>query len=479
MYRIIWYFYVYLNFVKSSGMQENTSSINKNILLAVTLTSNFFNPFMGSAVNIALPMIGSEFKMNAIAISWVAMSYLLSSAILMVPLGKLADIIGRRTIFLYGNIVFVGGTLLCALAFNGTILIAGRLIQGIGSAMTFSTAMALIISAFPPNIRGKIIGYNVSAVYIGLSAAPFLGGMLAQSLGWRSLFLMNAIAGIFIIIAFSLKIKHEWVDASHEKFDFIGSILYGISVCALMYGISKLPDILAIVLTISGLVGLFVFISYEMKLKFPVLDIHLFLDNKVFAFSNMAALFNYAATFGVTFVLSLYLQYVKGLGPRDAGLFLITQPVCMALMASISGRLSDKFDSGKIASIGMSLVVIGIIFLIFLDDSTPIILIIPDLIILGLGIGLFSSPNTNAIMSSVEKKYLGVASATTSSMRLTGQLISMAISTLAIHLFIGKAVISRTNIQGFIQSIHLVFIVFAVLCFVGIFASLARNKRIS
>jgi EmrB/QacA subfamily drug resistance transporter len=463
------------NFFETEKLEQ---SVNKNILLAVTLVSNFFNPFMSTAVTIALPVISSKLNMNAITMSWIAMSYLLSSAILMVPMGKLADIIGRKKVFLYGNIVFVFGTIICATAFNDASLIGGRLVQGVGSAMTFSTSMALIISAFPPNVRGKIIGYNVSAVYIGLSVAPLLGGIMTNYLGWRSLFIVSAVAGVFIIFAVSRWIKTEWADAKQEKFDLTGSFIYASSICALMYGFSKLPDRYAVILTIIGLSGLFIFIKYELHIVFPVLDISLFRDNRVFAFSNLAALFNYAATFGVTFVLSLYLQYAKGLSPRGAGLYLVTQPICMALMASFSGRLSDKYDSGKLASIGMALVVVGIIVLTFLNDNTQTWLIIPALGILGIGFGLFSSPNTNAIMSSVEKKNLGVASATTSTMRITGQLLSMAIATLSIHIFIGKANISKSNIHYFIQSIHLVFIVFAIICFIGIFASLARRKKV-
>jgi EmrB/QacA subfamily drug resistance transporter len=458
-------------------MHEINQPVNKNLLLAVIIISNFFNPFMGAAVNIALPKISSEFSMNAITMSWVAMAYLLSSAVLMVPFGKLADIIGRKKIFIYGNIIFVFATILCGLAVNEVMLIGGRLLQGLGSAMTFSTAMAIIISAFPQNIRGKIIGYSVSAVYIGLSAAPLLGGILTQSLGWRSLFIINAIAGTFIIIAMMFAIKSEWAEAKHEKFDFAGSIIYAFAVCTLMYGFSKLPGTVPAMLTFAGLVLLIFFIFYELKVEFPVLNIRLFRDNRVFAFSNLAALINYAATFGITFVLSLYLQYVKGLSPRDAGLYLITQPVCMAIMATFSGRLSDKYNSGTLASIGMSIIVIGLIILTFIDDSTSILLIVPALAVLGLGFGLFSSPNTNAIMSSVEKKYLGVASATTGTMRITGQLFSMAIASMAIHIFIGETQITKSNIPQFMQSMHIVFIVFAILCLIGVFASLARGRK--
>jgi EmrB/QacA subfamily drug resistance transporter len=458
-------------------MQESSSPINKNILLTVTLISNFFNPFMGSAVNIALKAISDELNMNGITSSWVAMSYLLSSAILMVPLGKMADIMGRMRIFLYGNFVFVMGTIICAASLEDSVLIAGRLVQGIGSAMTFSTSMALIISAFPLNIRGKIIGYNVFAVYIGLSAAPVLGGLLTQFLGWRSLFTINAIAGLFIIFAITKWLKVDWENSKKEKFDYVGSVLYALSICSFMYGISKLPENYAIILTAIGFIGFIIFIKFEFKLSFPVLDIKLFRDNRVFAFSNLAALFNYAATFGVTFILSFYLQYAKGLGPRDAGFYLITQPLCMAITAIISGRLSDKYNPGKLASIGMALVVVGIIILTFNDSNTQTLFIIPPLIIIGLGIGLFSSPNTNAIMSSVEKKQLGIASAITSTMRLTGQLVSMAIASLSIHIFIGNEKISDKNILAFIKSMHLIFIIFAILCFIGIFASLARNKN--
>jgi len=451
--------------------------VNKRVLLAVTMISNFFNPFMGAAVNIALPKISEEFSMDAVSMSWVAMIYLLSSAVFLVPLGKFADIWGRKRMFLYGNIIFLIATLICAFAISEQMLIIGRFLQGIGSAMTFSTSMAIVISAFPPQQRGKVIGINISAVYIGLSAAPLLGGMLTQSVGWRSLFFINAAAGVFIILGIIFKIKAEWAEAKNEKFDFMGSAVYMIAISALMYGFSKLPGNMAIGLTLAGILGFILFVWIELRSPSPVLNMQLFRDNRIFAFSNLAALINYAATFGVTFVLSLYLQYVKGLSPRDAGIILVVQPVFMAIMASLSGKLSDKFDSGILASIGMAIIVGGLIALIFLDIDSNKFYIVPPLIVLGIGFGLFTSPNTNAIMSSVEKRYLGIASATTSTMRLSGQMFSMAIASMAIHVFIGEAKINASNIPQFMHSIHIVFIVFAVLCLFGVFASLARNKK--
>ena len=455
------------------------TKVNKNILLAVTMLTSFFNPFMSAAVNIALKQIGAEFSMGAVGLSWVSMIFLLSSAVFLVPFGKLADIYGRRKMFLYGTIIFTAASLLCAFAFSADTLIAARLIQGIGSAMVFSTSMAIVISAFPPQERGKVIGLNVSAVYLGLTLAPVLGGILTQAFGWRSLFYFNTVAGVFITIGIMTKIKAEWAEAKGEAFDWKGSMIYMVSISSLMFGFSKLPQDYAIGLTILGAIGLVFFIYTELRAKYPVLNISLFRDNKVFAFSNLAALINYAATFAVTFILSLYLQYAKGLQPRDAGVLLVTQPAFMAIVASFSGRMSDKYDSRILSSIGMSIIVVGLLLLCFLSVDTSNFYLITGLIILGIGFGLFSSPNTNSVMSSVEKRYLGIASATLGTMRLSGQMISMAIATMAIHLFIGDAKISSENIPQFMSSLRIVFIIFTILCVVGVFASLVRGKRVN
>jgi MFS family permease len=272
-------------------------------------------------------------------------------------------------------------------------------------------------------------------------------------------------------------VRTEWAEAKNEKFDLTGSLIFMPSMSALMYGFSRFPENIAWILTISGILGLIIFVLWEIRCKFPVLDISLFSKNKIFAFSNLAALINYAATFGITFILSLYLQNVRGLNPLDAGLILITQPVFMAVVASISGRLSDKIDSQILSSAGMTIIVMGLASLVFLSDATSTRYLIITLSVLGFGFGLFSSPNTNAVMSSVEKRFLGTASATLGTMRLTGQMFSMAIAAMAIHIFIGNNPISSENIPEFMHSLKVIFVVFVVLCTAGVFASLARGKR--
>lgn len=454
------------------------NEVNKTVLMAVTMTSNFLNPLMGAAVNVALPKISEDFSLDAVSMSWVTMAFLLASAVFLVPLGKIGDMWGRKKMFLYGNIFFTIATFMCALSFSGSFLILSRLLQGVGSAMMFSTSMAIVISAFPPQERGKVIGLNVSAVYVGLSAAPILGGILTETLGWSSLFYINAIASLIITFVIIFKIKAEWVEAKNEKFDWLGTLIYMPSMTALMYGFSKLPTTPAIFFTVSGIIGIIVFVFVELKNPFPVLNMKLFFKNKIFASSNLSALINYAATFAVSFVLSLYLQYAKHLTPKEAGLVLITQPILMALVAIYSGRLSDKINPRWLASSGMTLSVFGLLMLAFIEKDSSQVFIISALAILGVGFGLFSSPNTNMAMSSVEKKFYGVASATLGTMRTTGMVFSMAIASLSVHIFVGEEKINDSNIDSFIQSSQIIFIVFTLLCIIGVFSSFVGKNDI-
>jgi EmrB/QacA subfamily drug resistance transporter len=453
------------------------ASVNKNLLLIAVVLTSFINPFISAAIDVALPNIAHDFSINAVTLSWVAMSFLLSSSVFLVPFGKLADIVGRKRIFQYGVGIITITAFLSGFALSATMLIVLRIIQGIGGAMMFGTGMALITSAFPPHERGRAIGINVSAVYIGLSIAPVLGGFLTQYLGWRSIFFVPVPVGIIVIIICTFFIKKEWAEAKNEKLDWKGSILYMLSVSSLMYGFSNLPDIHAIFLTLFGLLLTYVFIKVELKMTNPVMEVRLFKNNRIFAFSNLAAFINYAATFAIAFLLSLYLQYVKGLSPRQTGLVLLYQPVMMALVASFSGKLSDKHDPRILSSLGMAIIVIGLLLLSFISQDTSKIYIISSLLLLGVGFGMFSSPNTNSIMSSVEKRHLGVASATVGTMRLTGQMMSLGLATLIIHVFIGSEKISFANISVFLVCVKILFSIFSALCFLGVFASLARGKK--
>jgi EmrB/QacA subfamily drug resistance transporter len=449
---------------------------SRRLILFLIVVTSFINPFLGAAINIALPAIAGEFSMGAVGMSWVAMAFLLSSAIFLVPFGKLADIRGRKLIFLLGNLIITFTSLLCALSFSGPMLILSRALQGIGSAMVFGTGMAIITSVYPPGERGKAIGIAVTAVYIGLSLAPVLGGLLTQYLGWRSIFYVTIPFELVVVWITWRSITQEWADAKGERFDFPGSLLYLVSMSALMFGFSRLPGIPAVVMATTGLAGLILFAMYEMKASSPVFNMALFTSNRLFAFSNLAALINYATTAAIAFLLSIYLQVVQGFTPRDTGMILITQPATMALVASLSGRLSDKYDPRILSSAGMGIIVIGLVMLSFLTSRTSLAMLLPNLVVVGFGFGLFSSPNTNAIMSSVEKKHLGTASATVGTMRLTGQMISMGIATLILQLHLGNRQLSASCSTEFMHSMRTTFLIFVILCTAGVFASLARGK---
>lgn len=457
-------------------MNNENNIVNKRAALLVATLASFLTPFMGSSVNIALPSIGKEFLMDAVLLNWVATSYLLAAAMFLVPFGKIADIYGRKKIFLYGVSIYTISSFLSAISTSAITLISFRVLQGIGSAMIFGTGVAILTSVFPVGERGKVLGINAAAIYLGLSLGPFVGGVLTQHLSWRSIFLANVPLGLVIIIFAFCKLKGEWAEARGEKFDFIGSIVYGISLATIMYGFSLIPAMSGLWLVLGGIFVLLLFVGWETKAENPVLDINLFRNNTVFAFSNLAALINYSATFAVGFFLSLYLQYIKALSPQNAGLILVSQPVVMAIFSPFAGRLSDKFEPRIIASAGMALSVISLSLFAFLNQKTALEFVVASLILLGFGLALFSSPNTNAVMSSVERRFYGVASATLGTMRLTGQMLSMGIAMLIFAIYIGKVQITPQYYPLFLTSIKTAFIIFAVLCFAGIFASLARGK---
>jgi EmrB/QacA subfamily drug resistance transporter len=446
------------------------------IVLLATTISSFTTPFMGSSVNVALPMIGRDFSMTALSLSWVASSFLLAAAITLVPLGRLADLHGRRLFFLAGSLIFALSSFLCIWSQTESLFITLRVVQGVGGAMIFSTGTAMLISAYPADRRGRILGINIAAVYVGLTIGPFIGGLLTEHLGWKTLFIFNAVLGLAAAGLASRIPRESKPAASGEAFDLAGSFHYGLSLFALMFGFSRLPSWTGAVLIAIGLVCFVLFLRRQLHHPFPLIDIALFRDNRVFALSNLAALINYSATFAVTFLLSLYLQHVKLLTPVQTGLMLVIEPLLQALFSPAAGRLSDRYEPRIISSAGMALTVIGLVGLTFIGARTPLPYILLCLALLGLGFALFSSPNVNAVMSSVDHKFYGIASATQATMRLVGQSLSMGIAMLVFSWIIGDHSVSHENSRLFLESSRLIFAVLAVICVFGVFASLSRGR---
>lgn len=449
---------------------------NKMTVLLVATIASFLTPFMASSVNVALPVIASELAANAIMLSWITTSYLLTSAMLSVPFGRIADIYGTKKIFILGIIIFTIATLLASFSPSVEFLIFARVLQGAGSAAIFVTGLAIITHAFPPGEVGKAIGLNVSAVFIGLVMGPVLGGVLTQYIGWRSIFYLIAPLGVLATVLVIWKLKEkEWAECRDEKLDITGSVLYAIALLLVLAGFSNITNLTGKLMLILGIISIIGFVIWELRIEQPVLEMKLFFKNRKFAFSNLAALISFSGTFAVVFLLSLYLQYIKGLDPRGAGLVLATQTFVMALMSPIAGRLSDKYESRILASIGMAITTAGLIIFAFLNAETSIYVILLSLVLMGIGSGIFSTPNTHAVMNSVKKRYFGVASATVSTMRIIGQTLSMGMVLVIFSVYVGAVQFYPGNYPALLQSINVIFTISAILGFIAIFASLARN----
>jgi len=448
----------------------------KRILLIVTSLASFLVPYTVSSIAVALPAIGSDFNLDAVSMGWVTSAYLLTAAVCIIPFGKLADMYGRKRLFILGNILFVAGSLLAALSWSGYAIIAARIVQGLGGSLVFATSIAIVTAVFPPGERGRAIGIITATVYAGLSLGPFLGGILTQHFGWQSIFLVNVPIGILVLIATLVSIPGEWAEPGSHGFDLVGAVLYCLMLVGALYGLTLLPTPGGILWMAAGAVFLYGFVRWERRRPSPMLDLSLFRNNPTFIFSNIAALINYSVVFAVGFLMSLYLQYNRGFDPQTAGVILVTMPVVQMLVSPLAGHLSDSIEPRIIATAGMACTTAGLGLMILVSQATPVLFIIAGLMILGLGYGLFSSPNTNAIMSAVEVHHLGVASAMVSTMRAVGQMVSMAIAMMVFSIILGSRPISPPVYPELQLSVTVTFSLFLLLGLVGIWASCSRGS---
>lgn len=460
----------------AAAVPGTVSPADRRAAAVVVGVGSFLAPFMGSATNVALPAIGREFGLGTAGLGWVASTYLLAAAAGLVPLGRFADLRGRRRVFTAGMGLYAASSLLCALAPSAAALYAARLAQGFGGAMMFATGLAILTSIWPAGGRGQVIGINTAAVYLGLSLGPFLGGLLTQHGGWRSLFLANAALGLGAALFAAARLRGEWAPARGERYDGAGAALSIAGLAALMLGLGRLPDAAGAAGVAAGALLLAAFAAWEARCRQPLLDVSLFRRNRAFAWANVAALVNYSATFAVTFLLSLYLQEARGLTPREAGALLVAQPVMMAAFSPLAGRLSDRVAARVVASLGMGVVAAGLLLLATLGAATPLPAIAGCLMLLGFGFALFSSPNTNAVMAAVAPRLYGVASATLGTMRLTGQMLSMGLASLVLALHTGAHARVAADRAAFLAGQRAAFLLFGLLCVGGVFASLARPR---
>lgn len=444
--------------------------------LGMVLLNAFTTPMMLSAVNVALPHIARDLRMTAVEVSWIPMAYLMASAMFVLVFGRLADMFGRKKIFLAGTASVVITSLIAAVSTDQHFLLAARFLQGTSAAMLYATQVAIITSVFPKEQRGRMIGYTVAAIYLGLSAGPLLGGYLVDQFGWRASFVFHIPLALLVLLIAFTRVPGEWSAGETENLDWSGALYYAAAITLLCVGVSTLPDMSGVISIVLALAGFSLFIRHEHKTAAPLFDVSQFFINRVFTFSCLASLVMYTATFANVVLVSLYLQYIQGLSASIAGTIMMTQPLTMAIISPLSGRLSDRIEPRVIATVGVLFTVVGLLLLAALESTSSQLQVILALFITGTGFSLFSSPNVNAIMSSVEKRFFGSATAAMATMRIVGQLTSMVMVTLVFNLLLPVAEIARNNINQLGEAISTTFLLASVLCVIAVFFSMARGR---
>jgi EmrB/QacA subfamily drug resistance transporter len=450
----------------------------QNMILVVTTVGGFLATFMASSINIAIKAIEAEFSASAVLLGWIPTAYVLATGAVLMTMGRIADLRGRNRVFMVGMGGFAVVTFAAALAPSTGVLIVLRVFQGVFAAMLFSTNIAMIALSHPAEVRGRALGTLVTGVYLGMTLGPVLGGVITRNAGWRILFVVVGAISLadFLLVFWKLR-RLEWREPKTARFDVVGSVMWAIALSAFLLGLSYLPAVTGVVLVVAGFLGLGLFFWWETKTEDPILNVDLFRKNRVFAFSNLAALINYSATAALVFLMSLYLQYNRGLDAQDAGLLLIPGLFVQAVLSAVAGRLSDRFSARILASAGMALAVVALLALAFLSETTPYWYVIGMLCILGIGLAFFATPIAHVVMGSVEKHQVGTASATIATMRLIGQSLSMGLATLVLAIVVGRHVIKPADYPGFLTSTRITFAIFAGLCVVGVAASLVGPKR--
>jgi EmrB/QacA subfamily drug resistance transporter len=402
-------------------------------ILALTSVGAFMAPLDGSIVSVALPKMGPLLHLGYAASMWVQAAYLLSMAILLIPFGRLADRGGRLRYYLAGILVFTLGSLAAACSINGATLILSRIVQGAGAALLSATSAAIITAVFPERERGRALGINVMVIYVGLSVGPPLGGFLVERFSWTWIFLINLPIGAIVYLwGLGVFPKEPRRAASPSHSDLPGATLLGLFLLCLLVPLTfssewgwRLLRSWAMLAAAAACFALL--IAQERKREDPMLDLELLRTHRLFAMANLAALLNYMALYAIAILTAAQLQLVQGRSARTTGWVMLAQPALQAAFSPIAGRLSDRMGSRWLSTAGMLITAIGMGMLAFMGRDASLIHVMAALAVVGLGMGVFSSPNTSAIMGSVERSQLSRASAFMATMRVVGQALSVGI----------------------------------------------------
>ena len=444
-------------------------------VVLVSFLTSFFAVFLSAGIVIGVPSIAGEYGMNNIVQNWIITIALLVVAVFTLPAGQISGKFGVKKSLVAGVAVFLVASIGACLSFSTESFLFFRVIQGIGGAFSNVAAMAMVVQAIKPEKRGQALGFTVTGVYLAGSLSPVICGFLVYNFGWRSMFYFVIPFFVLCIALMLLKIPGDWKTYENDKIDSIGYIIYGLGILLFIYGFTSLMTASGVLCTLIGFILLIVFGYYETRVDTPAFNMRLF-KNMKFTSSNIAALCSYLAVAAITTILNYHFQYVRGWNAQMTGLILIITPIIMAFMAPNSGKLSDRIHPQKLAAIGMTIATVTLVILIFLDAQTPIYLIVIAMVLQGIGMGLFTSPNTNAIMSSVPPNETPNASAAQSAMRTIGQTMSLGLLTLVFAWVMGSLELSSQYADLIVQSSQIVCIICTIICIIAVFASLVGIK---
>lgn len=461
-----------------SESQSEKSTLARFALIIVCMGS-IIVPIGMASVNIAIPNLAADLQANAQMVSWLPTLFILSSVIFMLPAGKLADNYGRKRIYAYGLALNAFSSFLCGLGTSIEWVLFWRFIQGASSSMIFGTGVAIITSVTPTHKRGEALGITAACVYIGLTIAPAIGGWLTELWGWRSVFLFQVPIVIALLLLIHMRLIGEWKNQQKTKYDWWGTAIFALFAASLVYGLSILPSLLGLALLGVAFVCLALFVVHQSRSRRPLIRVQMFGESRVFSMSLMTALLMYASNFPLVFLMSLYLQYVKELTPSHAGQIILVQALAMAIMAPMSGKLSDRFQSRLVATSGCMIVACGLFVLSLMKPQDSVVYIAVSLMLIGIGFGLFSTPNNNAIMSSAQPHEVGVASASMNLARTIGNLLGMSLVNLMVHYYLGNAQFTQEQTPALVQTISLAINMSLVFVLIACAVSAFRGKSTS
>ncbi len=435
----------------------------KAVLYTMMLAA-FLNPFASSSLTMSFPDMMQEFGASTNDMAWVVEAFLLCCTVAVIPAGKVADMYGKRKLFYIGSVLFT--VISVCMCFVGSVemLMFYRALQGIALGIVYTTSMSILTLSVPVERRGYAFGMIGAMVYLGLSLGPALGGFLNYYYGWRSIFVFTALLGIVANMMAFRSLQQEWVHAPGSRLSFSSLALYVFGISAVMIGITEWVRLWwSAYAFIGGMIALGILGYIGWHSKDPLIPVKIFASNLAFTMSSIAAMMNFSATFGVGFVLSLFLQMIMGFDSRMTGLTLCIQTGIMVFLAPRMGALSDRHNPSQFARWGMVLIGIGLLSMAYSTFSESMTIIVVSLAVVGIGVSCFAPPNNNLIMSSVPKTYIGFASSTISTVRLLGQTMSMAL----IGVILAYTIEGRTALQMMEYNSTVALAVFGVICLVG------------